>query len=35
MFYRRHGFTPATDDSLTLMVPIATIRDALAKPPRA
>lgn len=25
-FYRRHGFEPAADDGLTLMVPIAAIR---------
>jgi GNAT superfamily N-acetyltransferase len=29
-FYRRHGFELATDDGLTLMVPIAAVRSHLA-----
>jgi predicted N-acetyltransferase YhbS len=29
-FYRRHGFEPATDDGLTLIVPIAAVRSHLA-----
>ena len=29
-FYRRHGFEPATTDGLTLMLPLAAVRNALA-----
>lgn len=29
-FYRRHGFESASDDGLTLMVPIASVRSQLA-----
>ncbi len=28
-FYRRYGFEPATDDGLTLMVPLAAVRSQL------
>jgi predicted N-acetyltransferase YhbS len=31
-FYRRYGFEPATDDGLTLMVPVETIRTRFKEP---
>jgi predicted N-acetyltransferase YhbS len=31
-FYRRYGFEPATNDGLTLMVPVGTIRTRFAEP---
>ena len=30
-FYRRHGFEPASEDGLTLMVPIAAVRSQLGQ----
>jgi predicted N-acetyltransferase YhbS len=32
-FYRRHGFEPASEDGLTLMVPIAAVRSRLGRSP--
>ena len=31
-FYRRYGFEPATDDGLTLMVPVGTMRTRFEEP---
>jgi hypothetical protein len=31
-FYRRYGFEPATNDGLTLMVPVSTIRTRFGEP---
>jgi predicted N-acetyltransferase YhbS len=33
-FYRRYGFEPASEDGLTLMVPIAAVRSQLSRSPR-
>jgi hypothetical protein len=31
-FYRHYGFEPATNDGLTLMVPVGAIRTRVAEP---